>query len=103
MICDQLFSTAFILVAVSFVSLYFYVKHLYSYWKRRGVPQLRPTFPYGNFGESMKQKLNAVDQLAKLYHSTTEPFIGVYSFFNPMLLARDPEFIRNILIKGITT
>lgn len=102
MLCDSFSNTAFILIAVSIALIYFYVKHLYSYWTRHGVPQLQPTFPFGNLGESIKQQLNAVDQLDKLYHSTSEPFIGVYSFLRPMLLARDPELIRNILIKDFS-
>lgn len=97
-IINMLCSTAFISIAISSVLLYFYVKHLYTYWLRHGMSQLRPTFPFRNFGQSIKQQVTAIDLLDKLYHSITEPFMGVYSFFWPILIARDPEFIRNILI-----
>lgn len=96
---DQFLNTVLTLVTVLFVAAYFYVKHLYSYWQRRGVPYLKASFPCGNFGRNFTQKLSISARLDEIYYSTTEPFIGVYAFFRPTLIARDPDFIRNIFIK----
>lgn len=92
-------NTMFTLVALFGVSIYFYIKYLYSYWERRGVPYLKPSIPFGNFDKTFKQKLSFGEQLDELYRSTTEPFIDVFGFFRPTLLACDPEFVRNVLIK----
>lgn len=90
-----------ILLITAITLIYFYVKYLYSYWERRGVKQLRPSFPFGNFSDSFLQKLSPAGQQHALYHSTSDPFIGVYMFFHPTLFVRDPNLVRTILIKVI--
>lgn len=99
MFCCIFSNTALVLLLFSFVSIYFYVKHLYSYWQRRGIPFIKPTFPFGNFGKNFMQKLTLGEQVDEFYRSTTEPFIGVYGFFRPTLIACHPDFVRNVLIK----
>lgn len=92
-------SSALALVVILFVVAYYYVKHLYSYWERRGVPYLKPSFPCGNFGRNFTHKLSISARLDEIYYNTSEPFIGVYAFFRPTIVARCPDFIRNIFIK----
>lgn len=74
---------------------------MYSYWRCRGVSQLQPSFPFGNFGNFSRGfplKPGSIgEQVSELYRRTTEPFIGVYSFLRPTLIVRDPNLIRNIL------
>lgn len=94
-----MFGTALILSIVVISLIYLYVKYLYSYWERRGVPQLRPSFPFGNFGGNFLQKLCPSSQIDALYRATSEPFIGVYAFFRPIFFVRDPSLVRTILIK----
>lgn len=96
---DQISNVILILLAASVGFIYYYVKHMYSYWQRRGVPQLKPVFPFGDCGKMFYQRLSLIEQMDVWYHSTSEPFLGVYTFFQPLLIVRDPEFIRNILIK----
>lgn len=96
---DYISNAVLTLVSALLVLAYFYVQHLYSYWQRRGVPFLKPSFPCGNFGRNFTHKLSISARLDEIYYSTSEPFIGVYAFFRPTLVARDPEFIRNIFIK----
>lgn len=96
---NHISNTVLTLLSAVLVLTYFYVRHLYSYWERRGVPYLKPSFPCGNFGKSFTHKLAVWALLDEIYNGTTEPFIGIYAFFRPTLIARDPEFIRNIFIK----
>lgn len=86
------------LMVVLLALVYFYVKYLYSYWQRRGIPYLKPSFPFGNFSKTFMHKKPPAAQFADLYRSTTEPFIGVFVLQNPLLLIRDPKLIRSILI-----
>lgn len=79
--------------------LYFYIKYLYSYWNRRGVKSLQPTFPFGNFSKNFLQKCSIAELTQEFYRSTTEPFIGVYGALRPILIVRDPELIRTIFVK----
>lgn len=78
---------------------YLYIRYIYSYWQRRGVKFLPPSFPFGNFGKTFLQKLSIGELAEEFYHSTTEPFIGVYGALRPTLLVRDPIVIRDILIR----
>lgn len=93
--CNAAFILSFAVIAL----IYLYVKHLYSYWERRGVPQLHPSFPFGNFGENVLQKLCPAGQIDAIYRATTEPFIGVYTFLRPTFFVRDPNLVRTILVK----
>lgn len=99
MFIDQISNVILILLAASLASIYFYAKWVYSHWRRCGVPQLNPVFPFGDSGKMFYQRLSFIEQMDDWYHQTTEPFLGVYALFQPLLIARDPDFIRTILIK----
>lgn len=81
--------------------VYFYAKRTYSYWERKGFKYL-PNFNYvfGHFQSTLTAKEFNGDFITRIYRSTTEPFIGIYSILRPILVVRDPELIRTILIKG---
>lgn len=81
-------------------ALYFYLKRIYSYWDRKGFKTLPGAkFVFGHITGPLTQKEFSGDFIKRLYDSTTEPFIGMYSLFNPGLLVRDTELARNVLIK----
>lgn len=87
-----------------FVScLYLYVSHIYSYWKRKNICYLKPVFPVGNFGKNILQKLSIGELTQEFHNSYNEPVIGFYAALRPSLLIRDPEIIRNILIKDFSS
>lgn len=82
-----------------FVSAFVYVKHSFSYWKRKNVPFKAPSFPFGNFSNAFLKKSSFGEALANLYSETTEPFQGVFITIQPALLVRDPKIIKDIFIK----
>lgn len=77
-----------------------YVRHLFSYWQRMGVPSIKPLIPFGNFKGLGKQYFQG-EITQKLYKESKESglFCGVYFFHVPVALALDLEFIKNVLIK----
>lgn len=89
---------AIILVAVACATIYFYLKYLYSHWQRHGIPYLEPSFPFGNYSKFFMRKWPQCAQLAELYRSTSEPFIGIFMLLKPLLFIRDPELIHSILV-----
>lgn len=100
----MLYITLLVLIVSLFLIAWFYVKYAYSYWKRRGVPYLKPKFPFGAFANGFLQKISIDDQIKEIYDlSTDEPFVGVYSLLTPVVLIRDPELIRTILIKDFAS
>lgn len=91
------------LLATLIATIYLYVKNAFSYWKRKGVPYVEPTFLFGNFKNVFLQKLSFAGELQRLYNITSGPFYGIYSSFAPALLLRDPRVIRDILVKDFSS
>lgn len=86
---------------IGFLTLfYFFAKYTYSYWERKGFKSA-PDASYilGHFKPTIFQKESLADFMLRIYNSTTEPFIGIYSVFRPILFIRDQELVRSILIK----
>jgi len=60
-----------------------------------------PTFPFGNFkGLNVNRRLDLI--LAHLYNMTTERFFGCYLGSRPLLIIRDLELVKNILVKDFS-
>lgn len=80
--------------------LYLFLKQRYSYWEHNGFKTLAGTsLIFGHFKGPLSQKEFAGDFIKRLYESTNEPFVGIYAILRPILLLRDPELIRSVLIK----
>lgn len=102
--CKTLLKMSFVLIVLSLIALivvpiYLFVKNTFSYWKLKGIPFLKPKFPFGNFHMAFMQKLSFTDLVQVLYNSTNGPYIGVYIFFMPSLLVRDPKLIQTIVLE----
>lgn len=82
------------------IIVYLLVKRRYSYWERKGFKYLPDaSYLFGHFNRAFLQKETMAETVERVYHSTEEPFIGIYSVFRPILLIRDPQLIRQILIR----
>lgn len=94
-------TSVFLLLFLStFTVAYWFVKYKYTYWKRKGFKSYpNPVFLLGHFGPAITQKMFIGELIARIYKSVDEPFVGIYGFLWPFLLVRDPQIIRNILIK----
>lgn len=90
------------LVATSFLLIWLYIQNKYNYWKRKGVPFLKPKFPFGAFEKAVLQKISIDDQIKEIYDHSSGRFVGVYSLLRPVLVFRDPQLIRTILTKDFS-
>ncbi|XP_047097787.1 cytochrome P450 6k1-like [Schistocerca piceifrons] len=91
-------------LSVVVLALYLRFQRGYQHWKRKGVPYEEPTFPFGNLGRSLLGQKYYGDVLRDLYEKAKgKRFIGFYSILRPVLLVRDPELIRRILIKDFAS
>lgn len=80
--------------------LYLFLKRTYSYWERKGFKSLPgANVIFGHFKATFTQKESIGLFFLRAYRSSTEPFLGVYGVFRPILFIRDPELVRTILIK----
>lgn len=82
---------------------YLYVKRAYSYWKRNKIPYVEPKIPFGNL-EVIKTKENLSLRLASFYRKYKQEkkvgsMLGLYFFFQPVLLVVDVDLVRHIFIK----
>lgn len=83
---------------------YFTGKYLHSYWKRKGFKTLSGgNLLFGHFKLMFLQKESFGDFVKRIYDETTEPFIGIYGVYRPILFLRDPELIRSILVKDFSS
>ncbi|KAK0071938.1 hypothetical protein PV325_012132, partial [Microctonus aethiopoides] len=89
-----------ILITSLIVFAYFYVTRKFGYWKKRGVTEFKPTPFIGNLGDCLSVKRSAGQWLEDLYNSSAGlPYMGLYLFDKPALLVRDPELIKNVLVR----
>lgn len=84
-----------------FVLVYNWLKFFYSYWERRNVPSIPvDSLIFGNVEDLIFGTLSLAE-IMKTHYDQLAPhkFGGIYSFQNPILIARDPDFIKSILTK----
>lgn len=82
----------------------FYVRRLYSFWDRIGVPNIKPIIPHGNF-KGMGSEYFQGESTQRLYNEMKGSglsFCGVYMFHKPMALVLDVQLVKNILIKDFS-
>nr|AVL92860.1 CYP450 [Locusta migratoria] len=91
-------------VAVSLLcaSLALYAYWSYTYWTRRGVPQMpNARFPLGHVWRAILFQRSFGEVCCDLYSGvpTSEPLAGAYFFTKPAVVVRDPGLIRKMLVK----
>lgn len=80
--------------------LYYYYTADFNYWTSRGVNGPKPTVFFGNTGKFMLGKKCLGDLYKEIYEGyPKEAVVGLFLREKPALLLRDPEFIKQVLIK----
>ncbi|XP_051173283.1 cytochrome P450 6k1-like [Leptopilina boulardi] len=88
------------IVAAIFLFLYYYSSKNHNYWKNQGVKGPEPMPFLGNMKDVLLNRL-APGQMAKILYDkfVNEPMIGIYARSTPILILKDPELIKDVLIK----
>lgn len=90
----------FLLLTVSFwILLYRYFTRNFDYWRNRNVPYLTPEAFFGNFRDALLLKRTAAEHLTDLYNQMKTPFFGIFILDKPVLIVRDPELVKAVLVK----
>lgn len=87
-------------IIVSTTGIYLFSKWRFSYWKRRGVPSLKPVFFWGDMKSLLKGMVSEGQQIAQLYtefKSNGLSFGGAYVSIFPRLIPTDLNLIKSIL------
>lgn len=71
-----------------------------DHFKERGIPFDKPQFLWGNCAELFKRKLNMFDFTRKIYGlHPDERVVGLFALRKPTLLIRDPDLIKQLVVK----
>ena len=88
------------LAACALAAVYVYFKVSFNYWKKRNVPYAKPTFPFGNFGDMFFFKASVGQLFENIYKELDgEKYGGTYALTKPGFIFRDPDIIKNVLVK----
>ncbi|XP_046660378.1 probable cytochrome P450 6a14 [Homalodisca vitripennis] len=80
--------------------IYWYLTKNYDYWDRRGVPNIKPQFPFGSMRETMLSKTFFGKAHDNFYNQfPNKRFYGIVEFRRPVLVLKDPELIKRIMVK----
>ncbi|XP_073960423.1 cytochrome P450 6B5-like [Choristoneura fumiferana] len=87
------------LVTIAYGLYHFFTRTL-SYWKDRNVAGPTPVPLFGNIMESTLRRAPIMVVMKKIYDQfPNEKVVGVYRMTTPNLLIRDPDIIKQIMIK----
>lgn len=83
--------------------LYRYLTSNFDYWKKRGVDGPKPLPFFGNVKDVVFGRLSLGHYIKQVYGTyDTEPVVGIFLGSKPVLVVRDPEMIKAILIKDFS-
>lgn len=83
--------------------LYYYLTADFDYWTSRGINGPKPIPFFGNIVEFLMGKKNMGDFYKEIYDRyPKESMVGVFLRGNPVLVIKDPEYIKQVLIKDFT-
>ena len=86
-----------------FAAVYIYFKVSFNYWKKRNVPYVKPNFPLGNFGDMLFQRASIGHLFEKIYKELDgEKYGGIHRLTKPGFIFRDPDIIKNVLVKDFS-
>ncbi|KAM0737251.1 Cytochrome P450 6k1 [Formica fusca] len=93
-----IYCTSALIISLSL--FYVYAKYKLSYWSRRGVKTPPTHLLFGNFKECLILKKPPGEVIREIYNSADpdDPYIGFYIFHKPMLLLRDHDLIKQVMI-----
>jgi hypothetical protein len=97
--CLQWLAIAVVLIT----SMWYYCVSKYSFWKKKGVKFIKPIIPFGNMADAILMRKSSAEIMKELYDQfPEEPYFGIYVFLKPALFIRDPELIKQVMVKDFS-
>lgn len=91
-------------IAAFLLFFYYHLTKNFDFWEKRQVLGPKPIPFFGNFKDVAFRKVHLADYLKDMYDTyTEEPAVGVFFRSSPALLLRDPEIIRDVMIKSFSS
>ncbi|XP_057336044.1 cytochrome P450 6B5-like [Microplitis mediator] len=99
----KIFLSIAIVVIIIVITLYYYLIKNYNYWRKRKVTGPSPQLIFGNTKKSSLLETTISECIKNIYDNyPDEPYVGIYELRTPVLLLRNPEIIKLVLIKDFS-
>jgi cytochrome P450 family 6 len=90
-------------IAAVILALYYFFTSTFDFWKSRGVCGPQPIPGFGNFKDVMFNKISTGDYLTEIYKAyKDESMVGIFARKTPILIIKNPELIKDVLIKDFS-
>lgn len=94
------FLDTFVIFSSLFATLYLWMKWKHTYWQRRGIPTVPSHWFFGHFKDAILLRRPAGLVLSELHQQAADKdVLGIYILHKPFLLLRNPELIKQIMIR----
>ncbi|KAG5348096.1 CP9E2 protein, partial [Acromyrmex charruanus] len=89
------------LIVIGILKVVTVLHHIYFYWRNKGVPYLLDSLSTGMMGWKLfLRRITFSDYCKYLYnHFPNAKYIGIMDFATPAVLLRDPELIRDVMVR----
>lgn len=86
-------------ITILLIAAYTFFKLKCTYWKRQNIENAEGCIVFGNFFKCVARRQMLFLVFDEIYRKIKGPFGGFYSFTGASLLIRDPQLMKQILIK----
>ncbi|KAL0110547.1 hypothetical protein PUN28_013859 [Cardiocondyla obscurior] len=87
-------------VIVGALSFYYFFFKNSNYFKKHGIPYIRPLPILGNTGSSFLHLQSMAEIIKNIYDLQPKAkYVGIYDMLQPIVMIRDPELIKSIALK----
>ncbi|XP_049840484.1 cytochrome P450 6j1-like [Schistocerca gregaria] len=84
--------------------LYWYATRNFDFWKKLGIPYMKPIPYVGNMGSVVSGRKHMGEPVFECYRKAGDaPFMGMFAFDKPILLVKDPALIGRIMTTDFST
>nr|XP_033323896.1 cytochrome P450 9e2-like [Megalopta genalis] len=90
------------LVVGAIITMYYYLRGPWTFFTERGIPHANQYPFFSNFWTLFVKKKNMAEMMSEVYPAVPgAKYVGIYDFATPMIMIRDLELIKSIMIKNI--
>ncbi|XP_058793297.1 probable cytochrome P450 6a13 isoform X2 [Phymastichus coffea] len=87
-------------LGILFLYLYYRLTANFHFWEKYNVKGPKPMLIFGNFKDFILGRINIALLLKKYYDDyKSEPYVGIYDRSSPILILKDADLIKDVLIK----
>lgn len=93
-----------IITALLFLILFFLIQRVrehQNYFKKQNVKYFKSWLILGALKDSVLKKITIVENFDNIYNAPElkdEPYFGIFTFYKPGIVVKDPELIKRILV-----